>query len=166
MQQWSLQDIEKTDQTDPFVKQTNGDENPADVSSEEVTAEKNGESFAPDAVIEKSDQTPAEEASVVEEMKGEAPEEQETEVLQVEEKPEIKIETAPADFRFPTTNQTRHCFTRYIEYHRCIAAKGEDASECNKFAKYYRSLCPGEWVCALFFSFDSIIFFSFLLFFL
>ncbi|BAF22223.2 Os07g0621600, partial [Oryza sativa Japonica Group] len=30
----------------------------------------------------------------------------------------IQIETAPADFRFPTTNQTRHCFTRYIEYHR------------------------------------------------
>jgi len=63
-----------------------------------------------------------------------------------EEKPEIKLETAPADFRFPTTNQSRHCFTRYIEYHRCVAAKGEDAPECDKFAKYYRSLCPGEWV--------------------
>ncbi|KAJ3673416.1 hypothetical protein LUZ60_006790 [Juncus effusus] len=63
-----------------------------------------------------------------------------------EEKPEIKIETAPADFRFPTTNQTRHCFTRYVEYHKCVAAKGEDASECDKFAKYYRSLCPSEWV--------------------
>ncbi|CAI9786471.1 unnamed protein product [Fraxinus pennsylvanica] len=65
---------------------------------------------------------------------------------EAEETPEIKLETAPADFRFPTTNQTRHCFTRYIEYHRCVAAKGEDASECNKFAKYYRSLCPGEWI--------------------
>ncbi|KAE9609052.1 hypothetical protein Lal_00020043 [Lupinus albus] len=63
-----------------------------------------------------------------------------------EETPEIKIETAPADFRFPTTNQTRHCFTRYVEFHRCVAAKGEDAPECDKFAKYYRSLCPGEWV--------------------
>lgn len=30
----------------------------------------------------------------------------------------VQIETAPADFRFPTTNQTRHCFTRYVEYHR------------------------------------------------
>ncbi|OVA20907.1 Cytochrome c oxidase [Macleaya cordata] len=64
----------------------------------------------------------------------------------VHETPEIKLETAPADFRFPTTNQTRHCFTRYIEYHRCIAAKGEGAPECEKFAKYYRSLCPGEWI--------------------
>ncbi|GMI82823.1 cytochrome C oxidase 6B, CYTOCHROME C OXIDASE 6B2 [Hibiscus trionum] len=63
-----------------------------------------------------------------------------------EETPEIKLETAPADFRFPTTNQTRHCFTRYIEYHRCVAAKGEDAPECDKFAKYYRALCPGEWI--------------------
>ncbi|CAN0877314.1 Cytochrome c oxidase subunit 6b-1 [Linum grandiflorum] len=63
-----------------------------------------------------------------------------------EEAPEIKLETAPADYRFPTTNQTRHCFTRYIEYHRCVAAKGEDAQECDKYAKYYRSLCPSEWV--------------------
>ncbi|CAA6658854.1 unnamed protein product [Spirodela intermedia] len=51
---------------------------------------------------------------------------------------EKSLETAPADFRFPTTNQTRHCFTRYIEYHR--------RPECDKFAKYYRSLCPSEWV--------------------
>ncbi|XXG61170.1 hypothetical protein AAC387_Pa04g2888 [Persea americana] len=64
----------------------------------------------------------------------------------VEQTPEIKIETAPADFRFPTTNQTRHCFTCYIEYHRCLAAKGDGASECQKFSKYYRSLCPGEWI--------------------
>ncbi|KAJ0751356.1 putative cytochrome-c oxidase [Helianthus annuus] len=60
------------------------------------------------------------------------------------------LETAPGDYRFPTTNQSRHCFTRYVEYHRCVAAKGEDASECDKFAKYYRSLCPGEWVCSFF----------------
>ncbi|KAA8535396.1 hypothetical protein F0562_030399 [Nyssa sinensis] len=58
---------------------------------------------------------------------------------------EIELKTAPADFRFPTTNQTRHCFTRYIEFHRCLAAKGEESGECEKFAKYYRSLCPGEW---------------------
>ncbi|KAL0651833.1 hypothetical protein Bca4012_094524 [Brassica carinata] len=78
------------------------------------------------------------------------------EVKQVKESPEesseeettdeITLETAPADFRFPTTNQTRHCFTRYIEYHRCVAAKGDDAPECDKFAKFYRSLCPSEWV--------------------
>ncbi|CAI0418236.1 unnamed protein product [Linum tenue] len=26
--------------------------------------------------------------------------------------------TAPIDIRFPANNQTRHCYTRYIEYHR------------------------------------------------
>ncbi|XP_020686007.1 cytochrome c oxidase subunit 6b-1 [Dendrobium catenatum] len=74
------------------------------------------------------------------------PEELEGEEAAEEDKPVIKLETAPADFRFPTTNQTRHCFTRYIEYHRCVTAKGDDTSECNKFAKYYRALCPGEWI--------------------
>ncbi|KAI3508772.1 hypothetical protein L1887_23785 [Cichorium endivia] len=59
---------------------------------------------------------------------------------------EIKLETAPGDYRFPTTNQSRHCFTRYVEFHRCVAAKGDGAPECEKFAKFYRSLCPGEWV--------------------
>lgn len=31
--------------------------------------------------------------------------------------------------------------------YRCVAAKGEGAPECDKFAKYYRALCPGDWVC-------------------
>ncbi|KAK1314721.1 Cytochrome c oxidase subunit 6b-1 [Acorus calamus] len=31
-----------------------------------------------------------------------------------------ELRTAPHDVRFPTTNQTRHCFTRYIEYHRSV----------------------------------------------
>ncbi|MGD7340694.1 cytochrome c oxidase subunit 6B family protein, partial [Ralstonia pseudosolanacearum] len=91
-------------------------------------------------VTEQTDEAPpAEESS-------DPPEQEESGEEAEEEKPEIKLETAPADFRFPTTNQSRHCFTRYVEYHRCIAAKGDDAPECNKFAKYYRSLCPGEWV--------------------
>ncbi|KAM0859042.1 hypothetical protein ACQ4PT_047462 [Festuca glaucescens] len=103
----------------------------------------------PAAVEEKSetsvqddvDKSEAEETNTAAEEATETAEEEEA-----EEKAEIKIETAPADFRFPTTNQSRHCFTRYVEYHRCVAAKGDDAPECDKFAKYYRSLCPGEWV--------------------
>ncbi|EPS59241.1 hypothetical protein M569_15568, partial [Genlisea aurea] len=89
------------------------------------------------------DQTSETEVAESEESSVEASEETEESEETAEE---IKIETAPADFRFPTTNQTRHCFTRYIEYHRCVAAKGDEAPECQKFAKYYRSLCPGEWV--------------------
>lgn len=32
---------------------------------------------------------------------------------------------------------------------RCLAAKGEESNECERFAKYYRSLCPGDWVSIL-----------------
>ncbi|WOL18518.1 hypothetical protein Cni_G27315 [Canna indica] len=130
MQQYSIENLVNTNQTDVSLEETRGNNNVADASSEEVIAE-----------------TPVvEEINSVEVMSNKSSEEQVTEVQEVEEKAEIKLETAPADFRFPTTNQTRHCFTRYIEYHRCVAAKGEDAPDCNKFAKYYRSLCPGEWV--------------------
>ncbi|KAJ7571677.1 hypothetical protein O6H91_01G172100 [Diphasiastrum complanatum] len=55
------------------------------------------------------------------------------------------IKTAPIDFRFPTTNQAKHCFTRYNEFHKCVKEK-DDEADCQKYAKYYRSLCPGEWV--------------------
>ncbi|XP_010274628.2 PREDICTED: cytochrome c oxidase subunit 6b-3-like [Nelumbo nucifera] len=60
--------------------------------------------------------------------------------------PMVALKTAPADIRFPSTNQTRHCFARYVEYHRCIREKGDEAPECEKFARYYRSLCPSEWI--------------------
>ncbi|XP_030945691.1 cytochrome c oxidase subunit 6b-3-like [Quercus lobata] len=58
----------------------------------------------------------------------------------------IKLETAPIDARFPLMNQTRHCYTRYLEYHKCIQKKGKHAPECEKFADYYRSMCPLEWI--------------------
>lgn len=115
--------------------------------AEVATPEKSEE--APAAVEESSEPTAATEASSEKSDEPPSAETGETTVQEEEaseETPEIKLETAPADFRFPTTNQTRHCFTRYIEYHRCVAAKGEGAPECDKFAKYYRSLCPGEWV--------------------
>ncbi|KAK3014817.1 hypothetical protein RJ639_008293 [Escallonia herrerae] len=61
--------------------------------------------------------------------------------MQVEE-----VKTAPIDMRFPGANQARHCYTRYLEYHKCIEAKGKGVPECEKFARYYRSLCPLEWI--------------------
>eukprot|EP00228_Micromonas_bravo_P001801 CAMPEP_0203001048 /NCGR_PEP_ID=MMETSP1401-20130829/295_1 /ASSEMBLY_ACC=CAM_ASM_000894 /TAXON_ID=38833 /ORGANISM="Micromonas pusilla, Strain CCAC1681" /LENGTH=109 /DNA_ID=CAMNT_0049742501 /DNA_START=20 /DNA_END=349 /DNA_ORIENTATION=+ len=82
------------------------------------------------------------EAEPVEEVEVEEP------VAEVEEESaaDIKIETAPFDPRFPQTNQAKHCYTRYNEFHKCKAQKGEDDEECEKYAKYYRSLCPTEWV--------------------
>ncbi|KAL9245182.1 hypothetical protein vseg_018861 [Gypsophila vaccaria] len=122
----------------------------SEVSSEATTAVAEESSGAPTGTTETSteesadsNETSVEEITPAAEEGSEAPEQDDS---ATEEAPEVKLETAPADFRFPTTNQTRHCFTRYIEYHRCVAAKGDDAPECDKFAKYYRALCPGEWV--------------------
>ncbi|CAN8304446.1 unnamed protein product [Cochlearia groenlandica] len=114
-------------------------------ATEATTAQSDDASPVKEAVsaVVETEVTPGEDAPSADEDKSSEEEEEEV----VEETPdEIKLETAPADFRFPTTNQTRHCFTRYIEYHRCVAAKGEEAPECDKFAKFYRSLCPSEWV--------------------
>jgi len=63
----------------------------------------------------------------------------------VEEKPKILIRTTPVDPRFPTTNQTKHCYARYLEYHMCIQDKGEDAKECKKYFRFYHSICPSSW---------------------
>lgn len=43
---------------------------------------------------------------------------------------EIAVQTSPHDARFPATNQSRHCYTRYNEYYRCVAQKGEEDEEC------------------------------------
>ena len=60
----------------------------------------------------------------------------------------MQIDTAPIDPRFTATNQSRHCFVRYNEAHKCYAEKGEDAPECARIARDYRALCPTEWVNA------------------
>mmetsp|Transcript_8486 Transcript_8486/g.12485 ORF Transcript_8486/g.12485 Transcript_8486/m.12485 type:complete len:81 (+) Transcript_8486:76-318(+) len=62
-------------------------------------------------------------------------------------KVEYELKTAPPDPRFPTANQTRHCYARYIEFHRCVKAREDDeAPECQKFKNWYTSLCPVDWV--------------------
>ena len=40
----------------------------------------------------------------------------------------------------------RHCFTKYNEFYRCVAQKGEGAAECEAYQRAYRSICPSEWV--------------------
>ncbi|KAK1922700.1 cytochrome c oxidase, subunit VIb [Papiliotrema laurentii] len=44
--------------------------------------------------------------------------------------------------RFPNQNQTKHCWQNYVDYHKCVNAKGEDFAPCQQFKKAYRSLCP------------------------
>lgn len=142
---------EKTDVVEKPVEVKEVENHQKEAASEEAEAvvEKTMEETTPvDPVVaqESSEVTPPAEETTQEPSSETVVDENTGEQVEPEEKPEIKLETAPADFRFPTTNQTRHCFTRYIEYHRCVAAKGDDAPECDKFAKFYRSLCPGEWV--------------------
>jgi cytochrome c oxidase subunit 6b len=126
-------------------------EKPKEVTPVDAVVEKTVEETIPAAPVvaqESSEVAPpaAAEENTLEPSSETVVEDNSVDQEEAEEKPEIKLETAPVDFRFPTTNQTRHCFTRYIEYHRCVDAKGDDAPECDKFAKYYRALCPGEWV--------------------
>ncbi|PKS09692.1 hypothetical protein jhhlp_004312 [Lomentospora prolificans] len=57
------------------------------------------------------------------------------------------------DSRFPNQNQTKHCWQNYVDYHKCIIAKGEDFAPCRQkstadatqFFHAYRSLCPSGW---------------------
>lgn len=66
------------------------------------------------------------------------------------------------DARFPNMNQTKHCWQNYVDYHKCIIAKGEDFAPCRQvgaaglagtipeltrcqFWLAYRSLCPSSW---------------------
>ena len=69
--------------------------------------------------------------------------------------------------RFPNMNQTRHWYVRsrvtfdsqsdgpahsfqnYIDYHKCIKAKGDEFAPCKQFLRAYRSLCPSESVIML-----------------
>ncbi|KAK3372811.1 cytochrome c oxidase, subunit VIb [Lasiosphaeria ovina] len=57
----------------------------------------------------------------------------------------FKFVTAGVDARFPNTNQTKHCWQNYVDYHKCILAKGEDFAPCRQFYLAYKSLCPSGW---------------------
>ena len=59
---------------------------------------------------------------------------------------DYRFRTVPYDPRFPNQNQTRNCWQNYVDFHKCIAAKGEDFKPCHIFKEYYRALCPNSWV--------------------
>ncbi|KAI5839237.1 cytochrome c oxidase, subunit VIb [Morchella snyderi] len=54
----------------------------------------------------------------------------------------FKFVTAGFDARFPHQNQTKH----YVDYYKCVNAKGEDFAPCKQFYLAYRSLCPNAWL--------------------
>ena len=72
---------------------------------------------------------------------------------QLQEEPEtLVLKTAPYDPRHPNTNQTRHCFQNYVDYHRCVRflrkqeLEGEEAeAKCFPFKRLYKIMCPSAW---------------------
>ncbi|CAD6886907.1 unnamed protein product [Tilletia laevis] len=56
------------------------------------------------------------------------------------------LQTASFDARFPNQNQNKHCYQNYLDYFRCINAKGEEHTPCKHFYRKYHSLCPNEWI--------------------
>ncbi|XP_006801156.1 cytochrome c oxidase subunit 6B1 [Neolamprologus brichardi] len=59
-----------------------------------------------------------------------------------------KYRTAPFDARFPNQNQTRNCWSNYVDYYRCqkaLDAKGLDTQPCEWYKRVYKSLCPISW---------------------
>ncbi|CAK9811548.1 Cytochrome c oxidase subunit 12, mitochondrial [Anthophora quadrimaculata] len=59
---------------------------------------------------------------------------------------EVKPCTAPYDPRFPNQNQTRYCFTSYVDFQRCKNRHGEDYEACKYFKKVYNAMCPNAWI--------------------
>jgi cytochrome c oxidase subunit 6b len=57
--------------------------------------------------------------------------------------------TAEYDPRFPNTNQSKFCWTNYVDYHRCARIKGAEDPVCKTFQKNFTSTCPNEWVSRL-----------------
>jgi len=57
-----------------------------------------------------------------------------------------QMKTAPFDARFPNQNQTKSCWQNFIDYNKCVKAKGEEYDPCSYFKRNYKSLCPIAWV--------------------
>ncbi|RKO91291.1 cytochrome c oxidase, subunit VIb, partial [Blyttiomyces helicus] len=43
-------------------------------------------------------------------------------------------------------HQAKNCWQNYVDYFKCVKAKGEDYAPCEQFKFAYTELCPGEWV--------------------
>ncbi|TGZ85606.1 cytochrome c oxidase, subunit VIb, partial [Ascodesmis nigricans] len=38
------------------------------------------------------------------------------------------------------------CWQNYVDYHKCVNAKGEEFAPCKQFYYAFRSLCPNAWL--------------------
>lgn len=58
----------------------------------------------------------------------------------------VKPQTAPYDPRFPNQNQTKYCYTSYLDFHRCKKRHSEEYEACQYFKKVYSTMCPNAWI--------------------
>eukprot|EP00321_Phaeocystis_globosa_P004221 CAMPEP_0118812358 /NCGR_PEP_ID=MMETSP1162-20130426/2242_1 /TAXON_ID=33656 /ORGANISM="Phaeocystis Sp, Strain CCMP2710" /LENGTH=91 /DNA_ID=CAMNT_0006742077 /DNA_START=25 /DNA_END=300 /DNA_ORIENTATION=+ len=57
-----------------------------------------------------------------------------------------KLETAPTDKRFPTTNQAKHCYMYYNSWHQCKYDHSDEEPQCQKLRQWTYSMCPVSWI--------------------
>jgi cytochrome c oxidase subunit 6b len=50
------------------------------------------------------------------------------------------------DARFPNQNQTKHCWQNYVDYHKCVNAKGEDFKPCRQVHTKAPSYLHRKWL--------------------
>jgi cytochrome c oxidase subunit 6b len=55
--------------------------------------------------------------------------------------------------RFPNQNQTKHCWSAFVEFHKCAFEKGDpEDPKCKKFQVIAKARCPTKWVRTIAFS--------------
>jgi cytochrome c oxidase subunit 6b len=52
------------------------------------------------------------------------------------------------DARFPNMNQAKHCWVKFVEFHKCMKS-GVDEAICGKLQRQYLSICPTFMVRSL-----------------
>eukprot|EP00924_Labyrinthula_sp_SR-Ha-C_P004663 maker-scaffold_1-snap-gene-7.39-mRNA-1 protein AED:0.40 eAED:0.40 QI:140/1/1/1/0.5/0.33/3/78/78 len=60
--------------------------------------------------------------------------------------PESTLKATPRDPRFPNTNQSQHCWTRYNEWILCLKKTEGDEDACKESRFFAEDICPNEWI--------------------
>ncbi|SAL98618.1 hypothetical protein [Absidia glauca] len=61
----------------------------------------------------------------------------------------VDLQTGNTDVSMAMTKcdtLTACCWQNYVDYFKCIDARGEDFVPCKQFWRNYHSLCPNSWV--------------------
>jgi len=55
------------------------------------------------------------------------------------------VRTTPRDARFPSQNQSNHCWNRYNEWLLCLKSTKGDEEGCKNMKQMAFSICPSIW---------------------